>query len=51
MAAKRIIVLNQTQIRQKVDRIAFQILEDNLDETELIMAGIVGHGYTLQQII
>lgn len=47
MASKKINVLNQAQIGQKLDRIAFQILEDNLDEKDLIMAGIVGHGYTL----
>lgn len=47
MAAKKITVLDQTQIGQKINRMAFQILEDNLDEKELIMAGIVGHGYTL----
>ena len=47
MASKKIIVLNQTQIRQKIDRMAFQIFEENLEEKELIMAGIVGRGYTL----
>lgn len=47
MAAKKIIVLNQTQIRQKVDRMTFQIFEENLEEKELVIAGIVGRGYTL----
>lgn len=51
MAAKKIMVLDQTQIRQKVDRMAFQILEDNLDEKELIIAGMTGHGYTLAKRI
>jgi pyrimidine operon attenuation protein / uracil phosphoribosyltransferase len=47
MATKKITVLNETQIGQKIDRMAFQVLEDNLDEKDLIIAGIVGHGYTL----
>lgn len=47
MAAKKIIVLNQTQIRQKLDRMTFQIFEENLEEKELVIAGIIGRGYTL----
>ena len=47
MAARKILVLNQTQIRQKTDRMTFQILEENLDEREIIIAGIVGRGFTL----
>ena len=43
-AEKRILVLNQLQIQQKIDRIAYQILEDNLDEQELIIAGILPRG-------
>jgi pyrimidine operon attenuation protein/uracil phosphoribosyltransferase len=44
MPDKRIPILNHQQIQQKLDRIAYQILEDNLDETELIIAGILPRG-------
>ena len=47
MIAKKLLILNQQQIQQKISRMAYQILEDNLDETELIMAGIADHGFTI----
>ncbi len=47
MALKKLLILDKKQIQQKVDRMAYQILEDNLNETELVMAGIVGRGYTI----
>lgn len=47
MPSKKILILDKKQIRQKTDRIAFQILEDNFEEKELIIAGIVPRGYLL----
>lgn len=44
MSDKRIPILNHQQIQQKLDRIAYQILEDNIDETELVIAGILPRG-------
>jgi pyrimidine operon attenuation protein/uracil phosphoribosyltransferase len=44
MAAKKLLILNQQQIQQKVDRIAYQILEDNYDEEEIVIAGILPRG-------
>lgn len=44
MAAKKLLILNQQQIQQKIDRIAYQILEDNYDEDEVIIAGILPRG-------
>jgi len=44
MPDKRIPILNHQQIQQKLDRIAYQVLEDNLDEQELIIAGILPRG-------
>ncbi|GAB3924629.1 phosphoribosyltransferase family protein [Mucilaginibacter myungsuensis] len=41
---KRIPILSAQQIQQKLDRIAYQILEDNFEETELIIAGIQPRG-------
>ena len=41
---KKILILNQHQIAQKIDRIAYQLLEDNFDEKEIIIAGILPKG-------
>jgi pyrimidine operon attenuation protein/uracil phosphoribosyltransferase len=39
------IILNTVQINQKIKRIAYQIYENNTDEKEVIIAGIIGNGY------
>jgi pyrimidine operon attenuation protein / uracil phosphoribosyltransferase len=44
MEEKKILILNQRQIDQKIDRIAYQLLEDNFDEKEIIIAGILPKG-------
>lgn len=47
MSAKKVLILDQTQIQQKINRIAHQILEDNFDEKEIVLAGVVARGYRL----
>ncbi len=47
MKKKQIQILNHQQIQQKIDRIAYQILEDCFEEKEIIVAGIANRGYTL----
>jgi pyrimidine operon attenuation protein/uracil phosphoribosyltransferase len=44
MSDKHLLILNQQQIQQKIDRIAYQILEDNFDEEEILIAGILPSG-------
>ncbi|WP_295718182.1 phosphoribosyltransferase family protein [Mucilaginibacter sp.] len=44
MSEKKLLILNQQQIQQKLDRIAYQILEDNFDEEEILIAGILPRG-------
>ena len=39
------LILNALQIKQRVDRIAYQIYEDASNEQELIIAGISNSGY------
>ncbi|WP_369049209.1 phosphoribosyltransferase domain-containing protein [Tenacibaculum sp. UWU-22] len=39
------IILNHTQIEQKMRRIAYQIYESNSNEKEIILAGIDHNGY------
>ncbi|WP_417785095.1 phosphoribosyltransferase domain-containing protein [Tenacibaculum sp.] len=45
------IILNNTQVEQKIRRIAFQIYESNSKETEVIIAGIADNGYFLAEKI
>ncbi|TDQ25542.1 phosphoribosyltransferase domain-containing protein [Tenacibaculum caenipelagi] len=45
------VILNNTQVEQKIRRIAFQIYESNNDEKEIIIAGIADNGYFLAEKI
>lgn len=45
MAAKNNIILNHKEINHKIRRIAFQIYENNVNEKEVILAGIDKNGY------
>lgn len=47
MSTKKILILNEKQIQQKIDRIAYQIFEANLVEDELAIAGIFEKGYRI----
>jgi pyrimidine operon attenuation protein / uracil phosphoribosyltransferase len=47
MSDKKVLILNKQQIQQKITRMAYQIWEDNLEEPEVIIAGIIHSGYTL----
>lgn len=49
--ASSTLILNAEQIRQKIRRIAFQIYENNFEETTLLFAGISGEGYVLAQAL
>lgn len=42
-------ILDSKRIGQKVNRMAFQIFEDNFDEKEILMVGIDGNGYKLAE--
>ncbi len=43
------IILNNQQINHKIKRIAFQIYENNINEKEVILAGIASNGYIFAQ--
>jgi pyrimidine operon attenuation protein/uracil phosphoribosyltransferase len=45
------LILNNKQIEQKINRIAYEIYENNYGEKVIIIAGIVGNGYTLAEKI
>lgn len=43
------VVLNETQIEQKINRIAYEILENNFEVETLFLFGIKGNGSALAQ--
>lgn len=45
------LILNSKQIQQKINRIAYEIYENNYDEKEIIIAGIATNGYILAKRI
>jgi len=49
--SKKVTILNSEQMMQKTIRIAYQILEDSIDEKELVFAGIADRGYVFAKRI
>lgn len=45
MEVKNNIILNHKEINHKIRRIAFQIYESNVNEKEVVLAGIESNGY------
>lgn len=45
------LILNAEQIRQKIRRIAFQIYENNFEESAILIAGVFGEGYVLAKAL
>lgn len=44
-------LLNKTQTLQKIRRIAYQVYEQNFEESSIIIAGINGEGYHFAEIL
>jgi len=44
-------ILNESQIRQKLKRLAIEILEKNTDANEIIFAGINNKGYAFAELL
>lgn len=44
---KRVLIINNNQVQQKINRIAYQIFEDNFEEEEIVIAGVWARGYRL----
>ena len=40
-------ILDTTQIRQKINRLAYEIYENNFSEKEILVVGIDGNGYNI----
>ncbi len=45
------VILNKRQIDHKIRRMAYQVYESNVNESEVIIAGILTNGFTLAQKI
>lgn len=48
---ERKIILNHQEIEQKINRIAYQILEDNMSEQNIVIIGIAHRGFVLAEKI
>ena len=51
MALSQNCILNNEEINHKIRRITYQIYESNVDEKEVVLAGIQSNGYFLAQKI
>lgn len=49
--SNKTLLLNKKQIGQRINRIAYQIYEDNFEEKEIFIVGIVKSGYVLAEKI
>ena len=45
------VILNKTQIAHKIKRMAYQVYEANVNESEVVIAGIVDNGFILAKKI
>lgn len=45
------VILNDTQVRRKIRRMAYEIYENNYTETEMILAGILEQGFELAKLL
>ena len=50
MKTKNNIILTNTQINHKIRRIALQILESNIYESKIILAGISKNGFLIARL-
>ena len=51
MPETQTLILEHQKIEQKINRIAYQIYEDNYDQEKIIMAGIASNGFLLAQLL
>ncbi|CAG5083391.1 phosphoribosyltransferase family protein [Parvicella tangerina] len=50
MAEKTLIIGNE-KVHQKIERIAYEIVEHNFDEKELVLVGIAKRGYLFAELV
>ncbi|MFM7858836.1 MAG: phosphoribosyltransferase family protein [Flammeovirgaceae bacterium] len=48
---EKTLVLNNTQVNQKIKRMAFEVFENNPKEKSLVLAGIEGQGHAFAKLL
>ncbi len=51
MMKNETIILNSRQVKQRIERIAYQVYEDNFEEKEIIFAGIARSGFVFAKML
>ena len=51
MVSEKTLILDATQVKQKIKRMAFEIYEHNFKEKGIVVAGIDGQGYVLAKLL
>jgi pyrimidine operon attenuation protein / uracil phosphoribosyltransferase len=51
LSVERSLILNASQVAQKIKRMAFEVLEHNFREKEIVFAGIDGQGFVLAGLL
>jgi len=51
MVADKTLILDSRQVKQKIKRMAYEILEHNFKEKGIVFAGIDGQGYLLAKLL
>jgi pyrimidine operon attenuation protein/uracil phosphoribosyltransferase len=51
MVSEKSLILDASQIKQKIRRMAFEVYEHNFKEKQVVMAGIEGQGYVLAKLL
>jgi pyrimidine operon attenuation protein / uracil phosphoribosyltransferase len=51
MVTEKTLILDATQVKQKIRRMAFEIYEHNFKEKSIVVAGIDGQGYVLAKLL
>jgi pyrimidine operon attenuation protein / uracil phosphoribosyltransferase len=51
MVAERSLILDASQVKQKIRRMAYEIYEHNFKEKNIVIAGIEGQGYVLAKLL
>lgn len=49
--SEKTLIIDSKKIHQKIERIAYEIIENNFDETELILIGISKRGYLFAEML
>ena len=51
MVSEQNLLLDEVEVKQKIKRIAYEILERNIQEKEIVFAGIFDKGYEFAEIL